>query len=345
MKHLAAVLAAGLLTAAVAGQDRPGPEPVAALTPGVKPLRGLAFSPDGRLLAVVGPGDGGRHAAVELRTVPAGEGKAAFKLDASWGESVAFSPDGRLLAVGGGELYHGDVTVLDAGTGKTAWSRKDVATTSFVRVAFSPDGKLLAGVGDAGSRADPLVRIWDARTGAPLRTWKGHRLGVTTAAFSADGRVLATGGADGAVKLWDVGTGELKRSMAAESKAPPGDARVVTVAFSPDGKVVAAGSDPRDVRLWDVETGALRRAPENTVRPTALAFSPDGSLLAAGGHSPTVTVWDAGSGQVRGTLRAAAQRVPSLAFAPDGKTLATGGDEGVVRLWDVSKLAGPKSGR
>jgi WD40 repeat protein len=66
-------------------------------------------------------------------------------------------------------------------------------------VAFSPDGQALA----SGS-LDNTIRLWDAASGALLRTLKGHTYTVRSVAFSPDGRALASGSWDGTVRLWGV---------------------------------------------------------------------------------------------------------------------------------------------
>ena len=143
-------------------------------------------------------------------------------------------------------------------------------TGSVLGVAFSPDGRLLATAG-----GDETARLWDPATGEHLRTLTGHDRPVWGVAFSPDGRLLATASGDKTARLWDPATGEHLRTLTGHDRS------VLGVAFSPDGRLLATAGDDTTARLWDPATGEHRRTLTGHAAPVwGVAFSPDGRLLA-----------------------------------------------------------------
>ncbi|MFD1374081.1 nSTAND1 domain-containing NTPase [Actinoplanes sichuanensis] len=190
-------------------------------------------------------------------------------------------------------------------------------------------------------RANPTNDALSALTSSyesvrPLRrTLTGHTDTIYSAAFSPDGKTLATGSVDQTVRLWDVATGTNLETLTGHTGP------IWSVAFSPDGKTLATGSVDQSVRLWDVATGThLRTLTGHTHAIWSVAFSPDGKTLATGGHDATVRLWEVATGAGRRILRGHTDAVWSLAFSPDGRTLASGGWDHMVRLWDVATGAG-----
>jgi WD40 repeat protein len=157
---------------------------------------------------------------------------------------------------------------------------------------------------------------------------------VQTLAWSPDGKLLATAGWDGNVRLWDAGDGSPRGVLAL------GKQHVRSLAFSPDGLLLAAASDEKVVRVWETPTGRERYTLAGLkAKVHAVAFSPDGMTLAtadapAGKLPAEVRLWDALTGQDRGSLGVLPRDPLTLAYSPDGMALAAGLADGVIRQWE-----------
>ncbi len=153
-----------------------------------------------------------------------------------------------------------------------------------------------------------------------------HESGVNTAAFSSDGRHLATGSQDGTARVWNVTDGQEIRRLKYEGE-------VLSVAFSPDGKYLATGGEDNTARVSDWAEGkeVAKMSHKDWVR--SVAFDPNGVHLATGSDDNTACVWDWAGGEEVAQMQHE-DWVRSVAFSPDGVYLATGGDDNTVRVWN-----------
>jgi WD40 repeat protein/tetratricopeptide (TPR) repeat protein len=297
-------------------------------------IKGVAFSPAGRLLASAGA-DG----TVKVRDATTGQEVRSLDNPGSEAFGVAFSPDGRFLAAALAGPEKGFVLreavraqVWEVTTGRE-FLRLEGSDYPFEQVAFSPDGRLLAAAG-LGTK----VALWDAHTGRAVR-----QLTITggigrTVAFNPDGSRLATGGPQKTVIVWETTTGQKVFAC-----GPHNDA-VRSLAFSPDGKRLATAAG-QTVKVWDAQTGRqVGSLSGHAGAVQGLAFSPDGQRLVSAGSDKTVRVWDVATGRQTLTLRGHVEEVHSVAFHPDGRRVASasrvlgpnGQGVGEVKVWDAT---------
>jgi RNA polymerase sigma factor (sigma-70 family) len=277
--------------------------------------------------------------------------------------ALAFAPDGKTLAsASSGEVHRWEVS---GGKETGAWSL-GTGSGGFA-LALSPNCRTAV-----WKHGGELV-LWDMTAGKELRRLRGHRENVLCAAFSPDGKTLASADRTRAVLLWDVGTGQVLHQLTGQKPgglavafSPDGKVLatgadivrlwdvaggkemhqlagsgkgVASVAFSPDGKTLASGEGDKTVRLWDPATGAeVRRLGGLTGEARPLAFAEGGKTLVAGVSGPDVRLWtwDVATGKELRRIGGSEEFLTCLAVSPDGKTVATGGVDRAIRLWDVA---------
>jgi serine/threonine protein kinase len=162
-------------------------------------------------------------------------------------------------------------------------------------------------------------------------TLEGHAGPVYSVAFSPDGRRLASGSDDQALKIWDSATGKELFSLKGHTNA------VLSVAFSPDGQRLASASWDKTVRVWDSATGKELFSLKSFASPVySVTFSPDGQRLASGSGDGTVKIWDSTTGKELFSIKGHAGPVYSVSFSPDGQHLASASADGSINLWETS---------
>lgn len=252
---------------------------------------------------------------------------------------LAFSPDSKTLACSTLD----SLILWDMETQQKRFERK----TAALSMTFSPDGATLVVSGRE-------ISFLNAQTGEQTATLKGHRDGTTGIAFSPDGRLLATGGMDGMVRVGNLTTKRLVCTLEHQ-------AQVRGLAFSPDGETIAtiAWGDPqapRGIYLWNLRTASkinmvkchteknLIYSPDGRVlaadgtlynvenlqilhdfKERYVAFSPDSKLVAScRSDFTTIGLWEMATGNKLAVLKGHSEGIWCVAFSGDGKLLASG---------------------
>jgi WD40 repeat protein len=283
------------------------------------PVQALAFGPDGATLTSAAFYTEGRTTGMEIIVWDMSASQPlVHRLEYPGAvRSLTFAPGGRrLAAVRAGTLLLEDV---EAKQERRLEQFRSLASA----LAFSADGAQLA-VADFNK-----LTLWNVTGSPPKPCWTRHD-DAASLAFAPGGKVVASGGVDGTIRLWDTATGQSQRGLRGHA------APVLAVACSPDGATLASADFRGTVNFWDLAALAERTTlSASGEEVSTLAFAPDGRTLAVAVHR-VVQLWDVATGSRVAKLSGHEGKVQCLAFSPDGTHLATGGHDRTVRLWQMA---------
>ena len=307
-------------------EARDADKPIVYIQPPV--INALAFSPDGKRLAVSGNREILIHS-LDGATPPQRLPGLSDRI-----LSLVFSKDGSLLvAAGGTASLFGEVQIWDVAAGKLKRSLTLTGDTVF-GASISPDASKIA-VGCT----DNSVRILDAATAKEIFKIGNHENWVLGTVFGVDGKRIVSVGRDRAAKLTDATSGAflenvnlLRGELAAIARHPSKD--VIVIGGEDRVPYIYKMDRPQNMKIADDST-LIRKLDRQDGSIAALAWSDDGAHIAVGGAAPEVTIYDAESGKRTASCKGHRAGIYAVAFSPDGQTLATGGFDGEVRLYRV----------
>lgn len=282
------------------------------------------FSPDGKWL-VSAHGSWDQNEAGEVRVWDAESGQPKFVIPSQRGvRTVGWSPKGTFIASGN---YGGWVRFYDPQAGKPTGDMKFPASVEVLQI--SPDEKRLITAHGNGS-----VVVTELPTKKELYVWNGaHQGGIWGMRLSPNGKILATAGKDGYVRLFDMDRFEKIQEL----KHPT---ETNGLAFTGDSKTLLTGCADSIIRIFDVASGRqLQTIRHGGGSITDMQFSPDGQLLATSGIDRTVRLWDVSDlakPTLKETLPGHTNLVFGVAISYKAKLLASAGWDDQIQVWDLT---------
>ncbi|AFY80064.1 serine/threonine-protein kinase [Oscillatoria acuminata] len=194
-------------------------------------------------------------------------------------------------------------------------------------------GKILPASSSGNRQLSQTIAVNDIKLS---NTLTGHSQDVRSVAVSPDGMAIASGSFDGTIKIWNLETGTLIRTLTDHSDAGE---MVSSVAIAPNGTLLVSSSNGYGgtIKIWNLATGELLYTIAGaSFGISSIAISPDSQLLASGSEEGNIQLWNLDSGDFIGTFSGHLGTVFSVVFSPDGQTLASASQDGSIKLWTVA---------
>ena len=288
----------------------------------------VSFSPNGKII-VTGDGEGKvklwQQNGELLKTIDADKDKIY---------AVAISLDGKIIA--------------SVGNDKTVklWSHdgKPIKTLyghigEVHGVAFSPNDEMIASVSWGNAEDSNNIKLWK-KDGTLFKsitpdgiTSDGIYRQQSTVAFNPNSGMIATGGWDGKMRLWDK-DGNLRETI----KVLEDSGEIYSIVFNPQGNMIATADDDKTVKLWrtDSKLPKTKTFVAHNAAVKGVAFSPNSKIIASVSDDTTVKLWKTNDGILLNTFLGHTAAVNAVAFSPDSQKIATASEDGTVKIWNPS---------
>ena len=283
------------------------------------PITAVTFAPDGKFVVTAS------QAGIHVFSWPGLKRQRIIKTSASNLHCVAFSPSGKQLAVGGGNPSEdGSVEIFSWPAAKSLTTFQD-HDDSVRSITWQDDSQLLS------ASIDRQIKLWNlGKKDKAILTLKGHSRSVNAICLLEESKTLISTGTDQSLRVWDLASGKLTRSLSQHTKS------IHALALRPaeDGlPMVASAAGDRTIRFWQPTIGRMVRYIRLDVEPLDIAWLADGSQIVAACVDGRIRVIDADEVKVTQTLPAIKGWAYALAVHPtDGSVVVAGADGQVQRI-------------
>jgi WD40 repeat protein len=248
--------------------------------------------------------------------------------------AVSFSPDAMTIASVGND---GTLRLWDL-SGNQICKPLHEHKSSVISLTYSKNGQQIVTSGSGGT-----IRLWDLAGSSLSQPFKINDTSikldskspdakniVRSVAISPDGKQIASGSADGTIRLWDI------EGNAIGSEFLGHEDSVWSLKFSDDGQMIVSGSDDGTIRLWDLAGNGIAHP---LITQDAFNFevfiSPCGQQIISGSRDGKINVWDIRGNLISQTPLGEDGYITAVAISPDGQQIATGNRDGSIQLWDI----------
>ena len=244
-----------------------------------------------------------------------------------WIGTCKYSPDGQKFTTGSKRHVRFWNRTL-----KDNWEYKLLKTPDqeiwVSDIAFSPDCRYMV----SAHTAEPYLILWNGTTGEFIRSDFEHTLPVYSVAFSPDGNLFASCGADLSIKFWQPENGQLIKSIDNAHNYS-----IRSLAFSPSSPIIVSGSWDTTVKLWSLnDYQPFATIANHTGKISSIAFSPSGNLLATASHNGKVKLWNMVKDQGIDVLSSSLSNTKSVVYSSSGMKLAVGSFNSLLIYSNVS---------
>jgi WD40 repeat protein/SpoVK/Ycf46/Vps4 family AAA+-type ATPase len=289
------------------------------ISPTVKHIRKIVFSPNGKVLACLGV-DKTEITKITLWDLESQKCTQEFiPKQRVW--CIDFSRDGNVLAMAGDDnliqLFNIEKNqILGILQGHTAPIKS---------ISFSKYEDVIVSGGD-----DQSIKIWDYSKKETIRSINGYGNAMRSIAFSTNGKNLISGSEDSIIRLWNIETEN--NVLIKEFKGHSGT--IQSVAFGLNDDILVSGGNDAKVRLWNINTGEYFILYEHAHWIWSVAFSYNNSFIASGSRDHNIILFNRHE-HTTTILKGHTDEVHSVAFSPNDKILVSGSDDHTIRLWDT----------